>query len=154
MRNTLIGLLLLVVVGVLVATYALSATPQVKLESPIKAVGTATPVKVQVDSPHGVRKLSAWLEQSGKRYTVFETTQPTRRLSFFRTAEAPREFSFTAGKQQAPDLKEGPARFIAEAVANDFAARTATVTADVQITLQPPAVSADGFQHYINQGGT
>jgi murein DD-endopeptidase MepM/ murein hydrolase activator NlpD len=51
-------------------------------------------------------------------------------------------------------LKDGPAKLLVEVVANDFAARTATSNTDIQVNTTPPIVSADGHQHYINQGGS
>lgn len=154
MRNTVAGVGVSGVLILLVAAFAASSAPAVRLEPAVKAVGVETPVKVIVTSPHGVRKLNAWLEQNGKRYPVYETSEKTQLWPFFRASEAPRTFGFPAGKKQAADLKEGPARLVVQAKANDFAARTDTVSSDVQVTLQPPRVSADGFQHYINQGGT
>jgi hypothetical protein len=65
-----------------------------------------------------------------------------------------REFSFTAGKKQAPELKDGPARLLVEVSSNDFANRSSSVTTAVQINTQPPVVTADSAQHYINQGGS
>jgi hypothetical protein len=94
------------------------------------------------------------VEQGGKRHRVFEQTEPARRLTMFRSTELDRQIDFKAGRTQAPELKDGPARLVVEAVANDFAGRTATATADVQVNTTPPTVSADGFQHYINQGGS
>ena len=41
-----------------------------------------------------------------------------------------------------------------EAQSNDLRASTDTITADVNVVLRPPSISADGFQHYINQGGS
>src|SRR4051794_8862699 len=105
MRNLVAGAVLLVLVGVLAAAYVLSTTPHMSLEPQVKAVGIATPVRVRVESPHGIRRVSAFLEQNGKRYSVFQATQPARWMPFFRATEAPKEFAFTAGKQQAPELK-------------------------------------------------
>ena len=41
-----------------------------------------------------------------------------------------------------------------EAQSNDFRGATDTISADVDVVLRPPPISADGFQHYINQGGS
>ncbi len=59
-----------------------------------------------------------------------------------------------AGNRQTPGLKEGTARIVVETQSNDFRGLEDTVAADVQVILRPPSVSADSFQHYINQGGS
>jgi murein DD-endopeptidase MepM/ murein hydrolase activator NlpD len=60
---------------------------------------------------------------------------------------------FTAGRKQAAFLNEGPAKLIVKAASNDWWGATAQVSLDVPVVLRPPLVSADGLQHYINQGG-
>jgi murein DD-endopeptidase MepM/ murein hydrolase activator NlpD len=136
------------------ANWMLSASPAVKFCPAIQAVGVDTPVRVEVTSRHGIRQVSAWMEQNGKRHQIHQHAEPARRLSLFRSAEAARTIQFNAGRKQAGELKDGPAKLIVEVTANDFAARSAEATADVQVNTQPPVISADGFQHYINQGGS
>jgi hypothetical protein len=43
---------------------------------------------------------------------------------------------------------------VIEAVSNDLRAVTTTVASDVEINTRPLTISADGAQHYINQGGS
>jgi murein DD-endopeptidase MepM/ murein hydrolase activator NlpD len=146
-------LLLLLVVAGAGANWLMSAKPTVRLSPAVKAVGQETPVRLEVESPHGIRRVTAWIEQNGKRHQVHEQTEPARRLSMFRSAEPARAVQFTAGKKNAGELKDGPAKLIVEVAANDFASRSATAEADIQVNTQPPVVSADAFQHYINHGG-
>ncbi|MEJ7605887.1 MAG: hypothetical protein WKF37_06390 [Bryobacteraceae bacterium] len=125
MKKLWIGLpVLLVVVGLALA-YALSKAPALELTSATKVIGFETPVKIRVVSPHGIRKVTAWIEQNGKRTQIFESSAPARRSVAFRDSEAPREVSFSAGKKQAESLQDGPAKLIVAAVANDFGARSA-----------------------------
>ncbi len=131
----------------------LSTGPAVTVESPVRVIGVETPVAVRVTSPHGVRAFTADLEQDGKRYRVFASSRPARRFGFLRHHEAPAEFRFPVGSKNAPGLHEGKARLLVEAQANDFRAATDTVALDVEVKTKPPQVTADGFQHYINQGG-
>lgn len=152
MKKLILVLLLLVVVAV-AANWMMSASPAVKFAKDVQAIGNDTPVAVQVDSPHGIRRVTAWVEQNGKRHQVFNETEAARRLSLFRETEPGRTVQFSAGKKQASELKDGPAKLIVEVAANDFAGRSATLSSDVHVNTQPPVVSADGFQHYINQGG-
>src|SRR5262245_49415645 len=100
MKKLIIGLVLLVVVVGVAVNWMLSATPALKLNPEVKAVGMETPVRVEVSSPHGIRRVTAWIEQDGKRHQVHQQTESARRLSLFRSTEAPRTVEFTAGKKQ------------------------------------------------------
>ncbi len=148
--KAIIALVVLVIVG-LIAAVAMSGHTAVTMTAP-KAIGVSTPVSVDVSNPHGVRRVSAYLEQNGARYPLFEETAPSHRL-FIKRHEPARRISFEAGKNKAPNLKEGKARLVVEAVSNDFRGATDTAASDVDVILAPPRVVADGFQHYINQGG-
>jgi hypothetical protein len=149
--------ILIVIVALLVAAplalLLLSAGAAVSVESPVRIVGQETPVVVRVTSPHGVRRFTAELEQNGNLYPVFQSEQPSHRLFFFGKNGSSPLYRFTAGKKQAPALRDGKARLVISAQANDFRASTGTVSIDVDVNTQPPRVSVDGFQHYVNQGG-
>lgn len=132
---------------------ALSATPAITMDPPLKAIGASTPVKVQVADPYGLRRFTAVLEQNGTRTTVYERRNPARRVMFMRLREAPRTFGFPAGKQQAVSLKAGKATLVVEAQSNDFLSRTVSASFDVDVILEPPRLGVDDAQHYINQGG-
>jgi murein DD-endopeptidase MepM/ murein hydrolase activator NlpD len=120
--------------------------------SPVTAIGADTPVRVQLVNPHGVRSVDAWVEQDGKRYPLFEDKAPARRF-LWKRHEPARSVSFEAGKSKAPELKEGKAQLVVEAVSNDLRASTDRASVEVNVVLAAPRVSADGLQHYINQGG-
>ncbi len=143
----------ILVLGVPLLLLLLSSGPTVTMVWPVRVIGNDTPVAVRVVSPHGVRRVTAELEQNDQRYRVFESVRPAHRLFFLGKTEPPAEISFSAGKTRAPALRDGKARLIVEAQANDFTAGTATVVLDVDVNTQPPRVTADGVQHYINQGG-
>jgi hypothetical protein len=117
-----------------------------------KIVGVSTPFTVRATNPHGVRRFAAYLEQGGARFTLLDQSEPARRFLWSRHV-APRTFSFTAGKTNAPNVKEGQARLVVETVSNDFRGRTNSVAFDVHVVLTAPRVAADGLQHYVNQGG-
>ncbi|HMF74968.1 MAG TPA: hypothetical protein VK604_04840, partial [Bryobacteraceae bacterium] len=139
---TVLGVIALLVFGVI---FFSGKEADLKLAKPLPAVGTATSVSVQADDPVGVKAFSAALEQDGQSQTVYEDKTPSSQQS--------RIYTFTAGKKLAPFLKEGPAKLVLKAKSNDFRGATKTLSHDVQVTLKPPAIVADGFQHYINQGG-
>ncbi len=146
--------ILAVVVAVLASLLLLSSGTTLKIDPPVTAIGVATPVQVRIENPHGIRRLTAVIEQDGVRRTVAETQEPAHRWTFWRSHQGPQIRHFLAGKQQAPELHDGKARLIVEVVSNDLWARTDSTEADVQIVIEPPRVSADGAQHYINQGGS
>ena len=51
--------------------------------------------------------------------------------------------TFDAGKNKAPNLKEGDARIVVEAVSDDFRGSTDSASANVKVVLAPPRVTAD-----------
>jgi hypothetical protein len=141
------------VIGAVVTLAALSATPAIAVDPPVKAIGASTPVQVEVTDPYGLRRLTVLVEQNGARYTVFDQHHPAHRLWFMRLREAPRTTGFRAGKQQAPALRVGKAALVVEAQSNDFLGRTVTASFDVDVILEPPRLVVDEERHYINQGG-
>ncbi len=71
-------------VGLLVVALSIllfiSSRSTLKFEPAVRFIGANTPVKVQIANPHGVRRITAVLEQDGKRYPIFEQTQPSARV--------------------------------------------------------------------------
>ncbi len=118
------------------------------------AIGASTPITVHAANPHGLRRITAIVEQDGMRTTILETRNPADRVKFWLAQVPEQDIHFNAGSKLAPNLKEGKARIVVEAQSNDLRASTDTISADVDVVLRPPSVSADGFQHYINQGGS
>ena len=72
---------------------------------------------------------------------------------FWSRHQPPRTVTFEAGKNRAPDLKEGKARMVVEAVSNDLRGSSNSAAYDVDVVLAPPRVIPDDLQHYINQAG-
>ncbi len=109
---------------------------------------------VHISNPHGVRTITASIEQNGVVTKLIEEASPSHRFTFWRAHVPPTDFHFTAGKNQAPGLEEGKARLIVEAKSNDLRSSTDAISAPVDVLLSPPSVTADGSQHYVNQGGS
>jgi murein DD-endopeptidase MepM/ murein hydrolase activator NlpD len=149
----IVAAVLLVLVALVVgALFLLSAHTSLGFNPDFQIIGVATPVTVRVTNPHGVRSLAAFVEQNGARTQVFaENVPPTHFV--WKRHDPPRFVAFEAGKNKAPQLKEGKARLVVEAVSNDFRGLTDSASCDVTVTLEPPRVSADSLQHHINQGG-
>ena len=121
---------------------------------PPAVISQDTPVQIRIANPHGVRHVVAILEQNGSSTTLLEIHNPTARFMFWRKSQSPTEIAFSAGKKKAPNLQDGKARVIVEAESNDLRSATDTISADVNVNLRPTSITADGFQHYINQGGS
>jgi len=118
---------------------------ELKFAKPVPAIGQATSISVEADDPAGVKAFSASVEQNGQSQIVYEDKT--------HSPQKTRIYTFTAGKQQAQFLTEGPAKLVLKAKTNDFRGATTTLSQDVQVVLRPPTIVADGRQHYINQGG-
>ncbi len=130
----------------------LSSHTAVNVSPPVQSIGVSTPVTVHLDNPHGVRRVSAYLEQNGARYPVYEQSFPSRRLLWSRH-ERPLALTFDAGKNKAPNLKEGKAKLVVQAVSNDFRGSRDDAESELDVVLSAPRVIPDELQHYINQAG-
>ncbi len=150
----LVIVLIVLILAVPLSLVLLSSSTALKIDPPVTAIGAATLVQVRIENPHGIRRLTGNIEQDGKSYTVADVHEAPHRLMFWRSHIGPQIRHFLAGKQQAPSLHDGKARLIVEVESNDFRGSADSVEAEVQIVTQPPRVTADGAQHYINQGGS
>ncbi len=144
-------ILIAVPVGIL---YSISSHSTLTFPHPPTVISVDTPMTVRVANPHGVRHVIVTLEQNGASTRLLQTQSPASRFLFWRRTHGPQEVTFTAGKKEAPNLQEGKARLMVEAESNDLKAATDTISADVNVILRPPGVTADSTQHYINQGGS
>jgi hypothetical protein len=142
-RKFLIVVFILVVV-VVVVVLARTAMPVISAPSPVSFLGQATPVAVHVQDKRGLRVLRAWVEQDGGHYAVAQAPDPNR----FKDAD----WKFTAGVQSAPQLKDGKAQLVVEAVSNDLLRRTGHWQSDVRVVTRPPSVTVDSDQHYLYLG--
>src|SRR5437764_858991 len=130
----------------------MSSKTVVTIAPEVKIVGVTTPVTVKITNPHGVRHISAYIEQNGARSVLSEVKTPAHRI-MWRRNQAPQTLTFDAGKSKAPALKEGDARIVVETDADDLAGHTDSTSMPVKVVLAPPRVGPDDAQHYINQGG-
>ena len=152
MKTILIILILLLVVAPIAALLTMSTNTVLSLAAPVKIIGVSPPVAVRMTNPHGVRRFSAYAEQNGARYLLFEQSTPAHRW-WWRRHEPALTIAFEAGRNKAPNLKEGPARLVVEAVSDDFRGSADTASYDVTVVLTAPRVIADNAQHYVNGGG-
>jgi len=148
------AIVVVLVCAPLTILWSVSSHTGLAFAQPPTTIGQETPVAVHITNPHGVRHVVARLEQNGSSTLLLQTQTPPTHFLFWRQDKAPQDVVFTAGKKKAPNLKEGKARLVVEAESNDLRAATDTLAADVNVVLRPPSLSVDGFQHYINQGGS
>ena len=149
--KTIIAILVLLVAAPLALLMLYSAAPALDLPAGITTLGAQTPISVAVKAPHGLRSASAYVEQAGTRYKAWETSQSARRILWQRHV-ADSTLHFVTGSQAIPQLKEGKATLVIEAVSNDFRAATARVEREVTVVLRPPSLSIDSDQHYLYLG--
>ncbi|HWB95808.1 MAG TPA: M23 family metallopeptidase [Bryobacteraceae bacterium] len=149
----LFAVILAVPVVILIVLWMLSSNSVLSVNPPVTAIGVTTPVKVHVSNPHGVRRITAFVEQGDARYQMAEETNPSSRIGFWRHHVLPRDYQFTVGKSKAAALHDGKARLIIEAQSNDLRGSTDRVILDVDVATQPPRLQVDEDQHYLNQGG-
>jgi murein DD-endopeptidase MepM/ murein hydrolase activator NlpD len=147
-------LIVILPAGAAVALFAMSSHTSLAFDPPPTTIGAATPIGVRITNPHGVRSVAARIEQDGNNTIVDQETTPANRFTFWRTHAGPEIVHFIIGKDRASHLKEGKARVIVEVQSNDLRAVTDTIAMAAEVVLRPPSVTTDGFQHYINQGGS
>src|SRR3974390_2106586 len=82
-------IVLAIILAPVLLLIALSTHSQLQFDPQPKAIGQSTPVKIKVANPHGIRHVTAWVEQDGARTQVFETSNPSTRLFFFGSHEPP-----------------------------------------------------------------
>lgn len=121
-----------------------SAPPAIDLPSSVAVLGQSTPIAVHVRDPHGIRKVAALVEQGGVRYSVWEAP-PT-------TTAKEGTWNFTAGVKTTPQLRDGKAKLIVEAVSGGLMRKSATEEREVTVVSRPPSVSPDSDQHYLYLG--
>ena len=144
MRKVFIVVIGIVALSSIAILLTRQTPPVVDLPSPVTALGQATAIAVHVRDPHGVRRLEAFVEQNGIQYRVWENA-PTSRWT-------DDTWSFVAGTNATPQLKDGTAKLIVVAVSNGLLRKTARLERDVRVVTRPPVISVDSDQHYLYLG--
>ena len=144
MRKVIVIVLLVIVLLPVAYVLSRSATPLIDLPNTVTSLGQMTPVSVHVHDPRGIRRVTAFVEQGGARYLVWEIAQPTKL--------ADNTWNFTAGVKSTPQLHDGKAVLVIEATSNDLLHKTTHIDREVNVVTQPPSVSVDSEQHYLYLG--
>ena len=147
-----VGLMLvLAIIAVAVILFATSAIPVVQLPESLTGIASSTPITVRIGAPHGVRELSAYLEQNGARFALSQQKETAHRFRWPRNAPES-SWTVTAGTQNVPQLKDGKAEIVVEATSNDFRGASIRVAKEVVVVTRPPSISVDSDQHYLYRG--
>jgi murein DD-endopeptidase MepM/ murein hydrolase activator NlpD len=144
---------LLVLAAAPLTLIVLSNETTLKVDPPVKVIGYKTPVHIHAENSHGVRIMTVTIEQDGKKYDT-RVAQASSQHIFPEHNVQPLDVTAEIGKQTAPALHDGKATVTVSAVSNDFRGKTSTAMFDVDVMTAAPRVTADGAQHYINQGGS
>lgn len=136
----------------IVGVFVLAQSPHLEVKTSPSVIGDQTSVSVHVTSPHGLRSLTATVEQDGKTGSAVVAQDKKHRLGLFKSEPA-RDVTFDIGKKELASLHEGKAHVTFTAQANDMVGKTDTASFDVNVVTSPPHASADGAQHYLNQAG-
>jgi murein DD-endopeptidase MepM/ murein hydrolase activator NlpD len=131
--------------------------PGIEIGKPTKYVGQATPLDVALTAPGAhLSDFQIVFEQNGKQTPLASLAQPA-------SAEVKQDgpdrmrVTRTIGRAAIPDLKSGPARIIVTAerpVLHGLRKTRSTMTRDLQVRLEKPAVAVLSTKHYVNLGGS
>lgn len=147
--KVIIGALVAILFIDLCSLWFQSSGTSVAVVPEVKTIGGRTPVEVQAINPHGVRRLTAWIEQGGSRFQVFQQQSPGHWWRWPHD-QPPTRAHFETGKDTLPALKEGKARLVVEAVGDDFRGASARNSYDINVVPAPPQLSRDGTPHPAN----
>ena len=145
-----IFLVLILIVGIIFLS-VFSTTPVITIPDSVKVVGQSTPIPASIADIHGVRRVSAYIEQNGERYSLAEVRHTSHRWRWLHNV-SPQALNLVAGVKSVPQLKDGPARLVVEATSNDFRGKTVEASRDLIVATQPVTVSVDSDQHYLYVG--
>lgn len=152
MKTFLIAGVLILAIGMPAALFFLSAESSIDVQPVPKALAASSRLIVTVANPHGARSVTATVRQGGAVSSA-GLQQPADRFLFWKKKLAPAAVPLELSTRPDQGFKSGPARLTVQAIANDFRGAVTERSYEVAIHLEPPRVTADSFQHYINLGG-
>ncbi len=152
MKAILLSGVLILAIGAPAALFFLSSESTLEVKPTPKALAASSRLSITVMNPHGARSVTATVRQ-GSAVSTASFQQPADRLLFWKKRLAPAEVPLELSARQDQGFRSGPAQLTVKAVSNDLRGAVAQRTYQVVINLEPPRVTADGAQHYINLGG-
>lgn len=152
MKTILLAGVLILAIGTPAALYFLSSESSIDVQPVPKALAASSRLTVTVTNPHGARSVTATVRQ-GTAVSSASFQQPADRFLFWKKKLAPAAVSLELSARPDQGFKSGPAQLTVEAASNDFRGAATQRSYQIVINLEPPRVTADSFQHYINLGG-
>ncbi len=140
-------------IGIPAALFFLSTETALELKPAPKALAAANGLVISIRNPHGARSVTASLHQ-GSAQSSASMTEPADRLLFWKKKQGETLLHLELTARPDQGFKSGPAQLTVEAVSNDFRGAATKKSYDVVVNLEPPRVTADSEQHYINLGGS
>ena len=157
MFRWLFGLLILATLafGALYVIAGRGAPPVLAISKPDRFVGQTGELEVTAAAPKArFTALTVTLEQNGKATPLFKLGD----ASTVDTSDPNRiRISKAIGKQDLPDLQQGPARIAVTATRPSFLnlrQLTSSTSKDFQVRLEPPRIAVLSTKHYVNHGGS
>ena len=97
------GLAALVIIVLLIVgfIFATSSRTAVDIDPAVRMLGTQTPVKVKLDNSHGVRRVTAYVEQTAGDTRFTSTREPSSRL-FSGATSSPARHRVHGGQEAGP----------------------------------------------------
>jgi murein DD-endopeptidase MepM/ murein hydrolase activator NlpD len=155
LRTFLVVVVLAAGAGLFALLYP-GAVPKIHLEPQLKGIGRRTPIRIRIEDPQRVSRVSVEVIQGRDVKTVKDQKLSPRPLWAFGAAP-PLDLTVEVGRDTVQGLRSGEAtvRVTAER-AGSFIRRPDPVTAEVElpVRLAPPALQVQSTLHYVNQGGS
>jgi murein DD-endopeptidase MepM/ murein hydrolase activator NlpD len=152
----LLVLALLVIGGLVAATFWLGPAPRVDLKPSAKGIGHKTSVLVHVSDVGRVERLRVELVQGGDTHPILDKPYTPRSAFAFWRHEEPVDLTAEVGRDAVIGLRSGDAivRLTADR-AGSLLRRPEPVVAELKlpVRLAPPALSVVSGFHYVAQGG-
>ena len=159
LRLTLLLLALAGLTALALGAFRAGPTPSVRLDSSRRAIGRSSEIALTVKEPkRGIARITAVLEQGTTRIPLLDEGHPTPAgWAIWRHGVGERQLQLAVGKEQVPQLVEGPATIRATAWPAPAWFRSGTAaetTVALPVRLTPPALQVQSAQHYVTQGGS
>ncbi|MBL8144466.1 MAG: M23 family metallopeptidase [Acidobacteria bacterium] len=156
--RSIVAVVLIVVAAVAGAFFVAgrSPAPVITVIQPQGTIGQASTLEVVVEAPRGDLSLfTATLAQNGQTQTLF--TQAPGAAGLTQDGADRVRLTMPVGKASVPQLVSGAARITvtaARTVMFGLRTRSADVSFEVMVRLEPPRVAVMSLHHIVNHGGS
>lgn len=133
-----------------------SAPPSLTIDKPEQVVGQKSDLEISASAP-GARftTLTISVEQAGQSIPLFALDAP-QSAAVTQTSDDALKIVRPFGKAGVPELRQGPARIVANATRRSFLNLreiSSQVSKEIDVRLEPPRLAVVSTHHYVNHGG-